>query len=404
MIKVVGGTYKEHCFEPYWNEIFGSGLRACWAIRCYSNDSEDIEFYSFADKSKTTYLQMLSPVPFSQIHITEIDQSISFYYDHPLINPRVYPRPDTINKEINKLNVEGDDILYYGFLEGSASVKGKRVVYDPQSPVIPVPFSKTNSSAEQLAYVVNFREARAMSGSDNIEDLKKFFFNSEKAQVLVLKMGPKGALVITSDGKEATIPVYMTDSIWPIGSGDIFAAIFSWHWFKDGDPFKAAEMASWQTASYCRNKDFQFSDLNSVSDIRPLIVKDYPIGQVYLAGPFFTFAQRWLINELYRSLLDMNLKVFSPWHDVGHGIASEVVAKDLEALDNSAIVFGVLDGLDSGTLFEIGYAVKKGIPVIGYVENESSESVKMLEGTQCLLEKDLTTAIYKCFWKLAQNV
>jgi nucleoside 2-deoxyribosyltransferase len=99
----------------------------------------------------------------------------------------------------------------------------------------------------------------------------------------------------------------------------------------------------------------------------------------------------------------MNLKVFSPWHDVGHGIASEVVKKDLDALDDSAIVFAVLDGLDSGTLFEIGYAIKKGIPIIAYVENESLESVKMLEGTNCILEKDLTTAVYKCFWKLAEN-
>ena len=85
------------------------------------------------------------------------------------------------------------------------------------------------------------------------------------------------------------------------------------------------------------------------------------------------------------------------------GVASEVVLKDLEALNHSSIVLAVLDGLDSGTLFEIGYAVKMGIPVIGYVENESSESIKMLEGTNCILEKDLATAIYKCFWKIAEN-
>jgi nucleoside 2-deoxyribosyltransferase len=101
--------------------------------------------------------------------------------------------------------------------------------------------------------------------------------------------------------------------------------------------------------------------------------------------------------------MGFKLKVFSPWHDVGHGIASEVVLKDLDALDSSSIVFGVLDGLDSGTLFEIGYAIKSKIPVVGYVENESVESVKMLEGTNCILERDLTTAIYKCFWALAEK-
>jgi nucleoside 2-deoxyribosyltransferase len=54
-------------------------------------------------------------------------------------------------------------------------------------------------------------------------------------------------------------------------------------------------------------------------------------------------------------------------------------------------------------LFEIGYAIAKKIPVIVYVESESAESIKMLEGTNCLIERDLTTAIYKCLWLLAEN-
>ena len=27
MVTVVGGTYSEFCFDPYWNELYGSGLR-----------------------------------------------------------------------------------------------------------------------------------------------------------------------------------------------------------------------------------------------------------------------------------------------------------------------------------------------------------------------------------------
>jgi hypothetical protein len=401
MITIVGGTYDEHCFEPYWKERFGSGLRACWAINALAFYDKEIEFHTYADTSTTAYLKMLPPTPFTKLFATHIEESIQFYYDHPLISPRIYPRPDTINKAANILQAEGDNVLFYGFLEGHASVKGKKVVYDPQSPVMPIPFSKTNSKADDLAYVINIREATRLSGREDISEIKKYFFNEEQATVLVLKMGPKGALVVTSDGTETLIPVYKTNSVWPIGSGDIFAAVFAFHWFNTGDAVKAAGEASWQTASYCNSKDFQFSEINSNQDIQPATIKQYPSGQVYLAGPFFTFAERWLINEIRRTLLDMNLKVFSPWHDVGHGVANDVVPKDLDALDNSAIVFAVLDGLDSGTLFEIGYAVKKGLPIIGYVENESTESVKMLEGTRCILEKDLTTAVYKCFWKLS---
>jgi nucleoside 2-deoxyribosyltransferase len=133
------------------------------------------------------------------------------------------------------------------------------------------------------------------------------------------------------------------------------------------------------------------------------MINDFPKGKIYLAGPFFTYAQRWLIDQIRTILHSMGLTVFSPWHDIGHGIASEVVSKDLEGLEQSQLVFAIIDGLDSGTLFEVGYAVKNGIPVIAYVQNETEESVKMLEGTGCVLEKDLTTAIYKSYWHLGKN-
>ena len=45
----------------------------------------------------------------------------------------------------------------------------------------------------------------------------------------------------------------------------------------------------------------------------------------------------------------------------------------------------------------------KKIPVIAYVQNESEESIKMLQGTGCIIERDLTTALYKSFWLLAEN-
>jgi nucleoside 2-deoxyribosyltransferase len=167
------------------------------------------------------------------------------------------------------------------------------------------------------------------------------------------------------------------------------------------DPITSAKKASWNTACYCNSKSYEFKPFEN-GDFTPLIMDKIPSGQIYLAGPFFTFTQRWLVNQIYEVLKGMNLTVFSPWHDVGHGEASFVVALDLEGLDRSNLVFAILDGLDSGTLFETGYAIAKNIGVIGYVENESIEDVKMLVGSECYLESDLTTAIYKALWKLAK--
>lgn len=399
---VVGGTYDEICFEPRWREKFGSGLRGCRTIHGL-NPSVDITFHTFGDAGTTLYLQQIEGIfPKIKSNIQPIDKTVSFYYDYPLIAPRISPRLDTISKSSNNIEVSGEDILYYGLIEGNATVRGRRVVYDPQSPSNPLPFSKTGSSADTLAIVVNISEARKLANTADIALIRDYFFVEERAEVLVLKMGPKGAMVFNkSDNTTSVVPVYKTHAVWPIGSGDVFASAFAYYWFSGEIPNDAALKASQTTAFYCESKEFDFN--KSPDTLLPLSIKDGLNAKTYLAGPFFTFAQRWLIDQIRQSLYQAGLTVFSPWHDIGHGIASEVVSKDIRGLNESKLVFAVIDGLDSGTLFEVGYAVKMGIPVIAYVENETEESVKMLEGTGCILEKDLTTAIYKAYWLIAEN-
>lgn len=398
MIDVVGGTYDEICFEPDYKEKCGSGVRACRLIHTIS-PKEQLRFHTLCNNSSSKFLKQL---PFSSFP-TIIPFNISFSYDHPLAEPRIYPRLDTICKTNFELNVTGENILCYGLIEGNFIVNGTKVVYDPQSPVAPRAFSETKSHAEELVYVLNLREAAMISKSESIEEIRHFFLVKEKAKIIVLKMGAKGALVIRQNQDDVIIPVYKTNNVWPIGSGDIFTAAFAFYWFEGKDVVNAAELASWHTACFCEYRDYISILINSEDSIQKFIINEYPKKQVYLAGPFFTFAERWLIEQIRNSMLGMKLRVFSPLHDVGFGEARDVVHLDLQALEESSIVFAVLDGLDSGTLFEIGYAIKMGIPVIAYVENESVEAVKMLEGTNCILEKDLTTAIYKCFWKLSEN-
>lgn len=401
---VVGGTYDEYCFEPRWEKKFGSGLRACWVLGRL-NPEEEINYFTFGNHSTSDFLKLVADEINLKFDVSPIPITVQFRYDYPLANPMVVPRPDTLNTHQNNIKVSGDNILFYGMIEGNAKVFGNKVVYDPQSPPNPIPFSSTGSTAKHLAVVINLVEAKKIVGiqENNIQKIGDFFFNHEDAEVLIIKMGAKGALVRTSDGKEEIIPVYETDTVWPIGSGDVFAASFANHWIKSNDPIQAAKYASWDTAVYCNTRNFNFTAFESDPDIKPFKIMDYPKGQVYLAGPFFTFSERWLIDQIFTCLQAMNLKVFSPWHHVGLGDASTVVPLDIEGLNQSKIVFAVLDGLDSGTLFEIGFAIAKECTVIGYVENESSESIKMLEGTNCMIEKDLTTAIYKCLWSLAKH-
>lgn len=401
---VVGGTYSEICNEPIWENIYGSGFRAVDLI-LQNDSSEDIEFYTCGDnidiKPHLAYYSTLFPQ--LRNYIVEVPKSPEFYYDHPLKIPTIIPRPDVIVENVVNINIEGDNILMYGMIEASIKVKGNKVVYDPQSPVNPLAFSSTESIASHLVMIVNFDEAIKMSGEKEIYRIRDFFFDIEKCFALIIKMGAKGAIVF--EGKMSNgikIPVFKTDKVWNIGSGDVFSAFFALNWFKGKNVVDSAILASKGTAVYCNSKDLNISTYLQSFKFPELIVSDKPLGQVYIAGPFFTFGERWVVNQVWMALKGMGLKVFSPFHDVGHGKAEDVVKQDLVGLDESKIIFAIIDGLDSGTLFEVGYAISQKKKVIAFVQNESEESLKMLEGTNCIIEKDFTTAIYKLYWELGK--
>jgi len=122
-------------------------------------------------------------------------------------------------------------------------------------------------------------------------------------------------------------------------------------------------------------------------------------GKVYLASPFFNLGQRWLVDEARRCLTELGLEVFSPVHDVGPGPAQEVGPKDIEALNASDRVFAILDGLDAGTIFEVGYARAKGIPVYALAQAVSEEDLKMVVGSDCKVFYDFVTALHHTAWK-----
>ena len=61
-------------------------------------------------------------------------------------------------------------------------------------------------------------------------------------------------------------------------------------------------------------------------------------------------------------------------------------------------MFAITDGLDAGTVYEIGYARAKGKPVVVYCENETVNDKKMMQGSGCRLCNDFVSAVYETLW------
>jgi nucleoside 2-deoxyribosyltransferase len=327
-----------------------------------------------------------------------------FQYDHGLSIPRILP-PIAPSESV-PFDVEADNALVFGMLEAKPVVRAKRVVYDPQNPESPEPIKFAPGTTPRLAYVLNSSEARKLVGVDDIAEAAGKIVARLGADVVVVKRGPWGALVYES-GHQERIPAYKTDSVWPIGSGDVFAAVFAARWTgQNMSAIESAKEASRAAAIYVNNRVLPISSgeikASTGFPFLPLDVSDNPLGNrefhIYLAGPFFNIAQRWLVEESRQALRGMGLKVFSPLHDIGLGSGQAVAPQDLDALKRCRAVMALVDGLDPGTVFEIGFARSLGKPVVALAESTGEEPLKMISGSGCDVVSDFVTAMYRVAW------
>lgn len=397
MLQIAGGTYLERCQFPEWDEVYGSGLRAAAAV---SGLGGSVKFHTFVSDDQDFALRARAHELGIEVSTAHIDHTVSFEYVHGFSVPVIGPPLHLLRSEpLARLTVEGDAVLRFGFIEGEAVVNGDRVVYDPQNPHQPEKFGSNGSVAKCLAVVCNVSEGYVMTGEKSPESIAKSLLTQSGCQVAVIKCGSRGAMVAEGDQVE-WVPAFETEFVWPIGSGDVFAAVFAYEWaVKQTAAKTAALIASQSTAFYCENRHLIFpADFPSSFGGKPVSPVRSGTRKAYLAGPFFSIGQIWLVNEARAALRSQGFSVFSPLHDVGRGPASHVYGPDIEGINTCSVVFALVDGLDAGTLFEIGYAKAMGKEVVVFVQNEKPEDLKMLEGSRCLIERDFVTAVYRASW------
>lgn len=399
-VHVVGGVYREYCVHPRWYDVFGSAGRAALAI---ATTGSPVVLHSYTTDATLGVLnEKAAWLDNFEVASTPIEGEVSFKYLHDMAVPVIAGIPNIPHEPIR---VTEEKVLRFGMLEGDAVVHAAWAVYDPQNAHAATPFGANGSTATHLALVLNLWEAAQLAGMADVpsEILAPVLAAQEKAEVVIIKMGPRGAFVWTPGGT-AQVPAYRTKRVWKIGSGDCFVAHFANAWMHEGlSPPEAADIASRATAYYCETQGLPTKDNLASSAFQPVeLSANYLAGkqrQVYLAGPFFDLMQIWMVEQVQANLKDLGLKVFSPYHDVGLGSADDVVGKDLEAIVDSDIVFAITDGLDAGTVYEIGYARALGKPVVVYSERQHPESLKMMKGSDCTICTDYTTALYSTLWE-----
>ena len=392
-MKIVGGSYREICRDPVREEFYGSALRAAIAI---SRPARSLEVVTVAAHEDTAIIDALTKASSFAVSWEHRPSQVQFIYATPMSAPIVIPK----SLPSGKLVARDETVLAFGMVDADRSVTGTSVVIDPQG--LTSIDSRVEWSAERSVLVANRSEVMAIGNSTGSAPsaaaaiLEQYGFDA-----VVLKRGACGALVVERSGV-SEIGVFPVQTVYPIGSGDVFSGVFAYYWREQGLPAaEAARRASLATAVWVSRGPLPVVD-SSTNVVNPELLKEKFVSEeptIYLAGPFFSVAQRWLVDTCREALRDAGADVRSPWHDVGLGPASAVAQADLDHLSSAHGVLALLDGLDPGTLFEVGYAKAMGIPVVGFISNNSSDAdLTMVFGTGVPVHRDLSTAVYQSIW------
>lgn len=397
---IVGGTYEEQVTVPAYEEVAGSGLRAAAALRSQGR----VHLATAID-------EVMAPVAWSVFKTLSIDATIvertepvGFRYFSPVATPSING-PSASHAQT--LAVDDDVALVFGMVEtGSRDIRARQAVVDPQRPRDLTALDLDGIVADKLTIVANAREMRALTQTTDLTDGVRRIMNSRSVVAVVVKDSARGCLVLsTSDGTPRKVGPYPTRSVWPLGSGDVFASGYAYAWSEGADPIEAARVASSSAAWWCGTRNSRVpAEILAGTPVdqvlpgaAPELTPPDPAPCVYLAGPFFTLADRWLVETCRNVLLGLGANVFSPLHDVGPG-GDEVAAQDLDGLERANAVLALLDGWDPGTVYEVGWAQRCGLPVVGFLQGTAHEGTKMLAGSGAELHGDLSSALYRCVW------
>lgn len=404
-IHIVGGAYREDCAWPEHSTLQGSAGRAALCLS-QLDPSLAIKLHARISENDRSILEEV--FAFSEnceLDVTDCNETTKFDYFHPLSEPKVTPPifSDALPR-FDLTNDEFDLAVIFGMIEATPTINCRMAIYDPQNTYDPILFSETGSTAKTLVYVTNSNElslfyARENVQKDTVEVMAEWLSKEEKAEAVVVKCGQRG-LFVYSKSETGWAPPYKTETIFPIGSGDSFVAAFAYYWLVKGMKFvEAAKKSSIATAYYVSHRMMNNEEGLEIfsKDLESISYKSEK-KKVYLAGPFFTLSELWMINEAKKHIEFFGMDVFSPYHELGIGSAEEVVQKDIDAIEDCDVIYALFNGSDPGTLFEIGYARSIGRPVIILAENPKDEELKMYDGSGCKIFRDFSSSIYHLAW------
>ncbi|MDI3312182.1 MAG: PfkB family carbohydrate kinase [Thermoanaerobacterium sp.] len=256
------------------------------------------------------------------------------------------------------------------------------------------------NSLEQISVLLSkvqcvfasYRELLRITNAHSIEEAVNIVLNFG-AKYIVVKLGMGGSIIFSNDSV-IKIPAYEANFVCTIGAGDVYNSVFISTMQKYNDLLLAGHYASIAAAKFCENINSYYISWESLEDEyrhptrkRVFLDPDKVKKQlIYLAGPFFDQGEINWVQYMFDALQHHGFMIFSPLHHAGRASKNskikekrEIFKIDIDNLRKSTIIVALLDGDDTGTAFECGYAYAMEKPVIGVHSRFNNRPNLMLE-------------------------
>ncbi len=387
---VVGGTYIEECDWPEWTRLMGPGVRAALAL---SEVSPQTELYSYANDAVIEDLRstmLTSGLATPQVRTRE--EKVAYSYKHPLSYPRRTPKleetpDDSAAPQLSESwSVKGDTVLAFRLQETKIVVSAKRAVFE---------LSQQDEEIERgdigkLALIAaenDFPQAAA-----NVQDFAAQTMPAHNANLLIFRWQSGGGILF--DGEmEHSIPAYVANEWFKIGTGNIFCAMFAHYWGEQNmDAMAAADLASRCSAYYAGSRALPIP----VSQNLPDMEKFDPTAdcKIFIASPCISMAQQWLVDEAIRTFEMLRIQTVTPY-DLGLDGVSRKNVDVGRVLDGCSAVLVLAEGADLPSVLAVGLARVRKLPIVVLAEESREPRVSLWQGTDCEIARDFASAVYR---------
>lgn len=220
------------------------------------------------------------------------------------------------------------------------------------------------------------------------------------------------------DGSCENIPAILGRTVNSVGVGDVFSAVYAS--FVQQDHKEAAWRGMQAATAYAQTtypddfkKNVQRSLSLQIDEVRGLggtflPWHERPQYEIYLAAPDFTYVDRTEIESAVAALSYHNFTVRRPVIENGEaerGSTANQLAvffsKDIELLEECAILFAVPLERDPGTLIEMGMAMAQGKPVVTFDPNKENQNTMVICGSK-IYSPDLDDCLNAVFESISR--